>query len=273
VPASISTLASREPIDFGRHYEAHMGSSPKATSIALVPMVTTPRGAEGLRDRALADGFVYVPQALPDHRLAPLRAVVDAALTTRGWVVDGRSDPALRLGRWDDSRWIAFLGEVLGSEAYRELAAAPELLEILRTILGTEPRLHVGDVCRLVSPGAHDLTTPPHQDAAYLADARDVWTAWFPLAACPLALGPLALLPGSHHGGLREHAPVVPGSDRVVGTKVAENAPWCSHDLAAGDVILFSSLTVHRALPNITSDQLRISVDFRYRPETPSAAS
>ncbi len=230
-----------------------------------LPLVATERDEDALRKRAERDGCVYVRGALPPERLAALCAVVDDALASRGWVVEGKSDPALRLGRWDDPRWLAFLGDVLGSQAYRELAAAPELLALLRPILGGEPQLHVGDVCRLVSPGAVDLTTPPHQDAAYLADAHEVWTAWLPLGPCPIALGPLAVLPGSHREGVRPHAAVERGGDQVIGTEVPAEAPWCSAALAAGDVILFSALTVHCALPNRTADQLRVSVDFRYR--------
>ena len=49
-------------------------------------------------------------------------------------------------------------------------------------------------------------------------------------------------------------------------TTVAADAPWCSLDLELGDVIVFSALTVHCALPNVTADQLRVSVDYRYRP-------
>lgn len=229
---------------------------------ALVP---APAAAGDIRARADADGYLYFPALLPAPRMAPLRAVVDAALATRGWDVDGRSDPSLRLGRWDDPRWIDFLREVLCSDAYRALAAAPELLEVLRHVVGDTPTLHVGDVCRLVSPGAVDLTTPPHQDAAYIPDADGMWTAWFALGQCPRELGPLALWRGSHHGGLRPHAPVVPGGS-VIGTDVPDDVTWAASDLAAGDVILFSALTVHRALPNVTADRLRVSVDYRYRP-------
>ncbi|KAB2887507.1 MAG: phytanoyl-CoA dioxygenase family protein, partial [Kofleriaceae bacterium] len=45
-----------------------------------------------------------------------------------------------------------------------------------------------------------------------------------------------------------------------------DDAPWHAADLAAGDVLFFSALTIHRALPNVTADQLRVSVDYRYRP-------
>ena len=229
----------------------------------MTPLVAAPTEAAALRERARQDGFVYLPRILPEARLAPLRAVVDAALAARGWVVDGRTDPALRLGAWDDARWIAFLAELLPAEAYRTLAAAPEILEVVRQILQAEPEFHVGDVCRLVSPGALDLTTPPHQDAAYLADAARVWTAWIPLGPCPRVLGPLALLAGSHTGGVRPHTPVAPGSG---GIDIPGDADWRSGDLGTGDVIVFSAMTVHRALPNLTADQLRVSVDYRYRP-------
>jgi ectoine hydroxylase-related dioxygenase (phytanoyl-CoA dioxygenase family) len=205
-----------------------------------------------------------MPRLLAASRLDALRGVIDRALVKRGWRADGRSDPALRLGRWDDARWIEFLGEVMASAAYRELGAVPEIVAVIRLLVGGEPRLSVGDVCRLVSPGAVDLTTPPHQDAAYLADADGVWTAWLPVEPCPRALGPLALLPGSHKSGLRPHAPVVRGG-QVIGIDVPEDAPWRSSDLDVGDVVFFSSLTVHKALPNVTPDQLRISVDYRYR--------
>jgi ectoine hydroxylase-related dioxygenase (phytanoyl-CoA dioxygenase family) len=233
--------------------------------LIIEPLVAAPPDDDGRRARAHADGFLYVPGLLPPDRIAPVRAVVDAALVRRGWLVDGTSDPSLRLGRWDDQRWTAFLAEVLASEPYQALAAAPEILAVIRVLVGDDPQLHVGDVCRLVSPGAVDLTTPPHQDAAYLKDAARVWTAWLALGACPRALGPLALLPGSHTSGLRPHAPVTTG-DGVVGTAVPDDVVWRAGDLAAGDVLFFSALTVHRALPNVTADQLRVSVDYRYRP-------
>ena len=229
----------------------------------MTPFVAAPTEPTALRRRALEDGFLYLPGLLPGERLSSLRAVVDKMLAARGWVVNGRTDPALRLGRWDDTRWIAFLGELLPTAAYQSLAAAPEIVGVVREILQTEPRFHVGDVCRLVSPGALDLTTPPHQDAAYLADFANVWTAWLPLGPCPRVLGPLALLAGSHKDGVRPHAEVAPGRG---GTPIPDDASWSSLDLEEGDVIIFSSLTVHRALPNVTADRLRVSVDYRYRP-------
>jgi ectoine hydroxylase-related dioxygenase (phytanoyl-CoA dioxygenase family) len=238
--------------------------------ISTLPFVRAPLDADGRRARAREDGFLFVPGLLAPAQLVPLRAVVDDVLARRGWVVDGRSDPALRLGRYDDERWTSFLAEVLVTDAFRALGAAPEILSVIRTLLGGDPQLGVGDVCRLVSPGATDLATQPHQDAAYVKEPDGVWTAWLALGPCPLALGPLALLPGSHAGGVRAHASVTTGEGgTVVGTDVPDDATWRASDLAAGDVLFFSAFTVHRALPNTTAGQLRVSVDYRYRCNEP----
>lgn len=240
-----------------------LGRKPRAGTLRAAPA-----DRDGRRARAEADGFLYLPGLLPAARLASLRALVDDALARRGWLVDGASDPALGLGRWDDPRWVELLAEILPSSAFRELARAPELLDALGAVLDGDPEPDVGDVCRVVSPGAVELATPPHQDAAYLNDPDGVWTAWIALGPCPRALGPLALLPGSHRGGVRPHAPVVAGG-HAVGTDVPADAPWVSGDLGAGDVILFSSRTIHRALPNTTRATLRVSVDYRYRAPRP----
>lgn len=240
------------------------------------PFAIAPFDRGGRREHALRDGYLYLPKLIAEAELAPLREFVDRALRTRGWIAGdggpliGTTEPEMRFGRWDDTRWFGFLGEVLPSEPYRAVAAAPAIVEVLRDIFGAEPDLHVGDVCRLVSPGDPALTTPPHQDAAYLKDAERVWTAWMALVPCPREMGPLAIWTGSHRDGLRVHAPVEAGGG-VVGTTVPDDAVWATGDLALGDVVVFSSLVVHRALDNVTRDRLRVSVDYRYRPRTSGA--
>lgn len=248
-------------------------------TVVETPFAIAPEDRDARRAQAARDGYLYLPGLVDESVLAPLRELVDRALVTRGWIASGEppaasgeplagaTNPALRFGRWDDTRWFGFLGEILPSDAYRAIASTPALVEVLCDVLGAEPELHVGDVCRLVSPGDPALTTPPHQDAAYLKDAERVWTAWLALVPCPREVGPLAIWAGSNHGGLRAHAAVEAGGG-VVGTTVPDDVVWSTGDLAIGDVVLFSSLTVHRALDNVTADRLRVSVDYRYRPRT-----
>jgi ectoine hydroxylase-related dioxygenase (phytanoyl-CoA dioxygenase family) len=42
---------------------------------------------------------------------------------------------------------------------------------------------------------------------------------------------------------------------------------WRAEDFVAGDVLLFHSLTMHKALPNRTRRELRLSIDNRYQRE------
>ena len=43
----------------------------------------------------------------------------------------------------------------------------------------------------------------------------------------------------------------------------AAGCRWASTDYQAGDVLLFTSLTAHSALPN-SSSEIRLSTDYRY---------
>lgn len=208
--------------------------------------------------RAAADGYVFVRAALPRAPLAALRRRIVAACVARGWIASGRSDPAHRLGNAGDARTVALLQEILATPQYRAVAALPELVRLLRALWNDEPVPGAGDLCRVVSPGATDLATPPHQDAAYVR-GDDVWTAWLPLGSCPLELGPLAVVPGSHRLGVLPH-----DAERVLAP--LDDATWTASALLAGDAVLFSSTTIHRALPNRTAHRLRISADLRFRP-------
>ena len=82
---------------------------------------------------------------------------------------------------------------------------------------------------------------------------------WIPLGDCPRRLGGLAVSPGSQRRGLFEHG------EGTTGAAVRDDERWASTDYRCGDVLLFSALTLHRALPN-ESDDVRLSVDFRYAP-------
>ncbi len=41
---------------------------------------------------------------------------------------------------------------------------------------------------------------------------------------------------------------------------------WHTTDYEVGDTLFFPALTTHKALPNVTEDRLRISLDNRYHP-------
>jgi ectoine hydroxylase-related dioxygenase (phytanoyl-CoA dioxygenase family) len=211
-------------------------------------------GAE-LRRRAFDDGYLYFSRLLAPESLHDLRTTVAEQCRQRGFF-----EPGARLGAYDDRRWIEFLCTITQSPEYTGLADADPVLSILRAVFGSEPRRTSGDLCRVVSPATPDLTTRPHQDVSYIRDSPGLWTVWMPLGDCPRELGPLCVLPRSHRNGLLPH------QGGVDGLPGFDDVEWATGDLAVGDVLMFSGLTVHRALDNVTAGRLRLSVDYRYVP-------
>ena len=77
-------------------------------------------------------------------------------------------------------------------------------------------------------------------------------------------MGGLSVLTGSHKfgvlpvsrslgaGGLRAHFQKIGGD-------------WVSSPFELGDLLLFHSHTVHKGLPNLSGNRLRLSVDYRYQ--------
>ena len=42
-------------------------------------------------------------------------------------------------------------------------------------------------------------------------------------------------------------------------------AEWHTFDFHAGDALIFHAFAIHKALPNLTADKLRVSTDNRYQ--------
>jgi hypothetical protein len=60
---------------------------------------------------------------------------------------------------------------------------------------------------------------------------------------------------------LREHS----GQGIVAGgVVVPDDAIWSTTDFKCGDAVMFRPHTLHRSLPNVSGNRLRLSVDFRY---------
>lgn len=214
-----------------------------------------------LRSRAQGDGYVFVRALIDPERVLALRRRVLEVCSRFGWLAD-RSDgvvrEGVRLGAYDEE-WVAMQTEVMPSPEFTALGRDRSIFRVLEEIFGGDARDGVGAVCRVTSPAAVDLATPPHQDRHFIRRTDGFWTVWIPLGDCPRRLGGLAVLPGSHHGGLREH-----GADDSVA--VAEPAAWATADYACGDALFFHCLMLHRACPNETRDRVRVSADYRYAP-------
>jgi hypothetical protein len=208
-----------------------------------------------LAAHADALGYLYLPGLLPVAPIERLRRRVLEVAAPLGWLA-----PGARFGTFDDPAWLGFQNTMLTDPAFRALGAEPALLEVARELGGGRAAPTLAATCRVVSAWAPDLTVPPHQDAHFVPRFERMWTAWIPLDDCPLARGPLAVLPGSHREGLRPHTEPWHGGLSIT---VPPDRVWASGDLAVGDVIFFERLTVHRMVVN-RSDLPRLSADYRF---------
>jgi len=221
-----------------------------------------------LARHAQDEGYLFFRGLVPRAVVHALRDVALAAAEHLGWLdrdaprAAGMGVPGLALGADDDPRWMRFLTIVLPHPAFAALRDEPALRRMVEVMLGGPADGSAGDVCRVVSGDDPDHTTPPHQERRYVHGDGWLWTAWLPLDECPLSLGPLAILPRSHRGGLLSHAA---DHGRHPSVHVPGEAIWLASDLAPGDALFHSGLTVHRALPHHGGQHLRLSADFRFQ--------
>ena len=86
-----------------------------------------------------------------------------------------------------------------------------------------------------------------------------------PLGNCPRQLGGLATLRGSHKLGILSTQPSAGAGGQAVVLDGIEQE-WFETDFEIGDALFFHNQTVHKSLPNLTDNQIRLSVDYRYQP-------
>ena len=137
-------------------------------------------------------------------------------------VVDGFSQPAL----WDAAPWLPFVHEVLGDSA----------VECWRGVVDNRPGSEVQGWHRDGQPLFDHVHLPAHCLVLF-APLIDVASD---------ALGPTQFYPGSH-ATFRSHLYCELPEDRC-------SKPHCTPLLARGSVLCFDFRTIHRGLPNTTSD-------------------
>ena len=239
------------------------------TLIDSAPFVRDP---EVVRSRAAEYGYLALRGIPGPEAVAPLCTLIQEVAESLGLLQptrDARAAPLVRPGAaltgtgYDDARWLTLQERVLADPRFAAVGDCAELLTVLEALFAGPVLTRRGDICRLALPSATHLTTPPHQDHWYTGGTMNLWTVWIALTETPIELGPLAVLPGSHLSGLLPHAGHGAGRQ---GVRATDEEEFAAAPLAAGDAIFFNCLTVHRALPNVTRDRVRLSVDYRYQP-------
>ncbi len=235
------------------------------------------------------DGFLLIRNVLPNEALQPLideltQMVEDGVQAA---VEQGVLDPSktyddepfdTRLGEVShastDLNWIwrrSFSNQKIRTKGMFILRTAPELLDVVGSLIGQEIFAHPQFNFRAKLPKQAITVIPWHQDLAYLnpEEAGDtlVVNVWLPLARAYEENGCMQVIRGSHKFDLIAHNfhEQTPGHTGGKGISEQELPPGdvVTTELDVGDILLTSERVVHRGLPN-TSETVRWSVDTRY---------
>lgn len=221
-----------------------------------------------LQDEIDSRGYVLIRRLLPDDALRPLLGEITRVLYAAGWLVPDH-DPLERIANTSaacgdpDPSFKRTYQEIFNLESFHALAHHPALKQVMNRIVGERLLIHPKPIGRLIFPQCERLVVHAHQDYRFMDGDPECFTTWIPLHDCPTNLGPLQILEGSHRFGFQSHdhtnlhVPEIPEG-------AALGDDWVGGQINAGDVLIFHSLTVHAASPNI-SNQLRISLDCRFQ--------
>lgn len=232
---------------------------------------------EELRRRLADDGYVFFKRLQDPDKLQALRRDMLTVMQRGGWLVagtdpvDGIADVSAQCTE-GDLEYNDVYHEVYKLESFHRSAHWPEVMEMIETLMGRPIMPHPQKVARLWFPKYTEHTTPIHQDFVHFQGNFATLTCWAPVGDCPVELGGLAVLPGSHKvDQVLEHHFSLGAGALCVDTEAeakrhAElDVPWHTTDYEIGDTLVFPALTVHKALPNYTEDKLRVSLDNRYQ--------
>jgi ectoine hydroxylase-related dioxygenase (phytanoyl-CoA dioxygenase family) len=187
-------------------------------------------------------GFFVLGKVFDDAELRELSAAYDEVLAS-----------PLHLGEAGKGKFEYAPLLQMRSAVCRRFATSPRLVAPMIEILGPDVRLY-WDQAVSKPPGATS-DVPWHQDNGYLAvEPEEYATCTVALDAMTRENGCLWIQPGSHHRGTQPHRK----TDFFFQIGYDGPESGVPVELAAGEVLVFSSLTMHRTGPN-ASDRPRRS--------------
>ena len=222
-----------------------------------------------LARRMKREGYLFIKGLVPRQPVLELHRQFLGIAAEAGWLRRGHAadetiaEPTAACSD-PEPEHLEVLRRQYALEALHALPHHPAVLGLFARMLGGPVLVHPVIIARNVFPHSaeFDNTTVAHQDYPHVQGTTECFTAWMPLGACPREMGGLAVAIGSHRDGVRDFGIATDsGGMRVLDPLVGR---WAASDLEAGDVVIFHSLAVHKALPN-RSATLRQSVDARYQ--------
>ncbi len=222
---------------------------------------------EALAQRLDADGYLFIKGLLPRADVLRVRARFLDAIVATGWLKAGTevdaaiADPAKACVD-PQAPFVGVLGRFYRHQEGHALKLHADVLSLFERLFGEPVLAHPLLIPRCIFPQRPEFTTPAHQDYPHIQGTTETLSLWWPLGDCPAAMGGLAIARGTHTQGVRDFT--VSGGAGGMAVIDPLEGDWVAGPLAAGDALIFHSLTVHKGLPNL-SDRLRLSLDNRYQ--------
>ena len=226
------------------------------------------RDGAALAARLDRDGYLFLRGLLPRDEIMAIRRQLLGLAARGGWL---RADQPLESGVADLAKackdpepgYLEFFRPMWKLESLHRMKQHPNIISLFERIFGEPVLAHPMFVLRNIFPQTRsfDFTTGSHQDKIHIGGGQS-FACWMPIGDCPQSKGGLIMAEGSHKRGVLDFE-LAPGAGGLEVTEKFEGQ-WVGADFAAGDVVIFSDTTVHKALPN-TSGELRQSFDARYQ--------
>jgi hypothetical protein len=188
-------------------------------------------------------------------------------LQDQGVIEPGATEPlwtGLGLDHIDDN-------PLYRQQSFVELCQSLAALGIIERVFDGPVFQYANTDIRFALPNDVQHLTPPHQDHYFIRQTDQFLTAWVPLMSINRDAGGLAIAKESHTKGLLEHVEhdvaysyIFRGRKQRGVPFGALSRPWLTVNYEPGDLLLFHSLMVHRALPN-RSTKIRLSLDARFQ--------
>jgi hypothetical protein len=213
-------------------------------------------------------GYALIRGVLPSADIRNVLSDIANVLSAAGWLLPGH-DPIERIADISaacgdpDPSFKQTYQEVFSLESFHVLPHHPALKRVVNMLVGEQILIHPKPIGRLIFPKCENLTVHAHQDYRFMSGDSECFTVWIPLHDCPVDLGPLQILEGSHRFGVIKHEDENLHVPEITAGAVTEGE-WVGGQINAGDILIFHSLTVHAASPN-RSNRLRISLDCRFQ--------
>ena len=225
-----------------------------------------------LQRRMADEGYLFFRHLQAPDKLRELRLEMMTTIQKVGWLVhdtdpmEGIADVSTQCTEGDNEYSVGY-AEVYKLESFHCSAHWPEVISMVEKIAGQEIMPHPQKIARIWYPQYTDHTTPTHQDFVHFQGSFRNITCWTPVGDCPIELGGLAIIPKSHKvNRVLDHHFSLGAGGLVIDTEDHEEIDpvWYSTDYEMGDTLFFPALTIHKALPNYTENNLRLSLDNRY---------